>query len=144
MSDVTYGEIAVEQFMPEGGRRSPLHEFVEDIGRNPEKHKSARCVASYDDKTKANSDAVMLRNKYGRKIEDRGYNFAVRKVTLPNPETGELEERHGLWIYHDPGQIVAGEWEKHEAKMKEQARKANAKAAEKKAKEKKAKTAKAG
>lgn len=130
--DVAYGEVAVKDEMPDsaGGRATPLSGLVMDIVRDENKHRTARCIAHYGEKTAASGAAAALRAKYGRKIEDRGLEFGVRRVTVKNG-SGHPEDRHGLWVYYDPEKVVSGEWDKHAANEKEKSRKAAAKAKEK-------------
>jgi len=135
-TDVSYGEFAVAEEMPEGaGRTSPLYGLVRDIAANENKWKKAICIAHYAEKQPASGAANQLRAKFGRKIEDSGYTFAVRLVNVK--KDGETTERHGLWVYYDPAQVKEGEMEKHvaneRAKARKQAEKVKAKAAEKRA-----------
>jgi hypothetical protein len=135
-TDVSYGEFAVADEMPEGaGRTSPLYGLVRDITADEDKWKKAICIAHYGDKQPASGAANQLRAKFGRKIEDDGLTFAVRLVNVK--KGGETTERHGLWVYYDPSKIVPGEMEKHvaneRAKARKQAEKVKAKAAEKRA-----------
>ena len=135
-TDVSYGEFAVADEMPEGaGRTSPLYGLVREIAANEDKWQKAVCIAHYAEKQPASGAANQLRAKFGRKIEDSGYTFAVRLVNVR--KDGETAERHGLWVYYDPNKIVPGEMEKHveneRAKARKQAEKVKAKAAEKRA-----------
>jgi len=122
MADVTYGEVAVQDAMPEsGGRTSPLYGLVEGIMRDQDKWRSARCIAYYAEKQPASGAANQLRTKFGRKIEDSGLRFQVSRVNVK--KGGETLERHGLWVYYDPDRVVPGEMEKHVVKEREKARK---------------------
>lgn len=127
-TDVQYGEVAVATEMPAGGgRRSPLYGLVNDIIEDPEKWNTARCIANYAEKTPASGAANVLRAKYGRKIEDKGLEFAVRKVNITD-ENGNTYGRNGLWVYYDPEAAVEGEWEKHVSAERAKAHRANEKA----------------
>src|SRR5262245_49046099 len=130
--DVQYGEVAVADSMPSGGgRKSPLYGLVDAIVADEDKWRSARCIAHYAEKTAAGGAADVLRGKFGRKIEDGGLEFAVRKVNVRDAE-GDVHERHGLWVYYDPDKIVPGQMDAHVANEKAKAKRANDKAKAKK------------
>lgn len=131
MSTTVYGEIAEADAIPRPafnpGRTSPLNVEVDKILANPDKIGKATCIAHYEGKTAAGGAANVLRQRYGRSIKAKGLEFAVRKVTVRNPETNEIEERHGLWVYNDPDRIEDGEWDKHVVQEQARQEKVNAK-----------------
>lgn len=116
---VEYGLLAVADKMPDRpqgqGRPSPLMAHVAEVMGKPELQGKAVNIALYESKTAAGAAANVLRQRFGRNVQSKGVEFATRKHTVKNSDTGEVEDRHGLWMIHDPGRIVEGAWEGHVA-----------------------------
>jgi hypothetical protein len=116
---VQYGVMDVQDSLPAKPvgqtRPSPLMMTVQGVMEDPALVGKAVCIAVYDSKTACGAAANVLRQRFGRSAIVRGVEFATRKHTVTDPETGKVVDKHGLWLINRPDQIVPGEWEKHEA-----------------------------
>jgi hypothetical protein len=134
---VQYGIMDVQDSLPAKPagqtRPSPLMVTVQDVIDNPTYVGKAVCIAVYDSKTACGAAANVLRQRFGRSAKVKGVEFATRKHTVTDPETGEVVDKHGLWVINRPDQIVPGELEKHEAAEAARLTKLADKAAAKKA-----------
>lgn len=93
-------------------RRSPLEDQIEKIIAEPRSHGKYVRIGSYANGSAASAAANVLRKRHGDRAAVDGFEVRVKRTDTDG------QPRTGLFVKYDPKQIIEGEREQFEARLK--------------------------